>query len=113
MRWRPRRPARGSHARCATRATRRSPAPPTCRSCRIRLRFSPRSPHFAPTLAMSADARREDPAALDTRAVRRAFSRAARSYDEAAVLQREVGARLASRLDVVKLVPAAILDAGC
>ena len=54
-----------------------------------------------------------DPRDLDPRAVRRAFGRAAKSYDEAAVLQREVGARLAERLDVVKMVPAAILDAGC
>lgn len=53
------------------------------------------------------------PDALDARAVRRSFGRAARTYDEAAVLQREVGRRMAERLDVVKLVPAAILDAGC
>ncbi len=57
---------------------------------------------------MDADARDPDP-----RAVRRAFGRAAGTYDAAAVLQREIGARLASRLDVVKLAPAAILDAGC
>ncbi|CAG0965256.1 malonyl-CoA O-methyltransferase [Burkholderiales bacterium] len=50
---------------------------------------------------------------LDARAVRRAFGRAAASYDAAAVLQREVGARLAERLEVVRLAPAAILDAGC
>ena len=49
----------------------------------------------------------------DARAVWRAFGRAASTYDAAAVLQREIGARLASRLDVVKLDPAAILDAGC
>ena len=54
-----------------------------------------------------------DPGAVDSRAVRRAFSRAAATYDTAAVLQREVGARMAERLDVVKLDPAAILDAGC
>lgn len=54
-----------------------------------------------------------DREALDPRAVRRAFGRAAATYDAAAVLQREIGARLASRLDVVKLVPSAILDAGC
>jgi len=54
-----------------------------------------------------------DPGAVDSRAVRRAFSRAAATYDAAAVLQREVGARMAARLDVVKLAPAAILDAGC
>ncbi len=54
-----------------------------------------------------------DPRELDPRAVRRAFGRAAATYDEAAVLQREVGARLAGRLDVVKLAPGTILDAGC
>jgi malonyl-CoA O-methyltransferase len=54
----------------------------------------------------------KDAAALDLRAVRRHFGRAAATYDSAAVLQREVGARMAERLDVVKLGPAAILDAG-
>jgi malonyl-CoA O-methyltransferase len=54
-----------------------------------------------------------DPRELDPRAVRRAFGRAAATYDGAAVLQREVGARLAGRLDVVKLAPGTILDAGC
>jgi len=54
-----------------------------------------------------------DPWALDARAIRRAFGRAAATYDDAAVLQREVGARMAERLGVVNLAPAAILDAGC
>ena len=54
-----------------------------------------------------------DPRLLDRYAVRRAFSRAAATYDAAAVLQREVGARMAERLGVVKLSPAAVLDAGC
>jgi len=54
-----------------------------------------------------------DPGALDARAVRRAFSRAAATYDAAAVLQREIGGRMAARLDVVRLAPVAILDAGC
>jgi malonyl-CoA O-methyltransferase len=54
-----------------------------------------------------------DPREVDARAVRRAFGRAAATYDAAAVLQREVGARMAARLDVVKLAPATILDAGC
>jgi malonyl-CoA O-methyltransferase len=63
---------------------------------------------------MAADASRNtDPAAIDARAVRRHFARAAATYDAAAVLQREVGARMAERLDVVRLAPAAILDAGC
>ncbi len=55
----------------------------------------------------------QHPGAADARAVRRHFARAAATYDGAAVLQREVGRRMAERLDVVKLAPAAILDAGC
>jgi malonyl-CoA O-methyltransferase len=51
--------------------------------------------------------------APDARAVRRHFERAAATYDAAAVLQREVGTRMMQRLDVVRLEPAAILDAGC
>src|ERR1700693_5581833 len=54
-----------------------------------------------------------DPARLDTTLVRRAFERAAATCDTVAVLQNEVGARMAERLGVVKLAPAAILDAGC
>ncbi len=54
-----------------------------------------------------------DPALPDSHAVRRAFARAAATYDSAAVLQREVGSRMVERLDVVKLAPSAILDAGC
>jgi len=54
-----------------------------------------------------------EPASPDSRAVRRAFARAAATYDGAAVLQREVGTRMIERLDVVKLSPSAMLDAGC
>ena len=54
-----------------------------------------------------------DPAAIDRRAARRHFARAAATYDSAAVLQREIATRMAERLDVVRLAPAAILDAGC
>jgi malonyl-CoA O-methyltransferase len=54
-----------------------------------------------------------DPLRLDPRSVRNSFERAAASYDASAVLQREVGQRMAERLLVVKLQPAAILDAGC
>ena len=53
------------------------------------------------------------PDAPDPRAVRRHFARAAATYDAAAVLQKEVGTRMAERLDVVRIAPAAILDAGC
>jgi malonyl-CoA O-methyltransferase len=63
---------------------------------------------------MAADPpRRNDPSAIDPRAVRRHFARAATTYDAAAVLQREIGTRLAERLDAVKLAPLAVLDAGC
>jgi malonyl-CoA O-methyltransferase len=41
------------------------------------------------------------------------FSRAAASYDEAAILAREVGGRMAARLDYVKLAPRRIADIGC
>ena len=49
---------------------------------------------------------------IDKRLMRRAFERAAQSYDQAAVLQREVSQRMLDRLDLVKLTPALILDAG-
>ena len=57
--------------------------------------------------------RAPDPFAIDPRAVRRHFARAAPTYDASAVLQREVGARMMERLDLVRLAPALILDAGC
>jgi len=50
---------------------------------------------------------------LEKHQARRAFERAARDYERAAGLQREVGARLLARLDVVKLTPGRILDLGC
>ena len=46
-------------------------------------------------------------------AVRRAFDRAAGRYDAAAVLQHEVCRRMAERLQLIKLAPRLILDAGC
>lgn len=50
---------------------------------------------------------------IDKRLMRRAFERAAHSYDQAALLQREVSQRLLERLDLVKLAPAVVLDVGC
>lgn len=41
------------------------------------------------------------------------FSRAAATYDEAAVLAREVGRRMAERLDYVRIEPRRIADIGC
>lgn len=49
----------------------------------------------------------------DKSLVRRSFEQAAAHYDEAAVLQREVGERLLERLDLVRLQPARVLDIGC
>jgi malonyl-CoA O-methyltransferase len=54
-----------------------------------------------------------DPRDVDPAAVRRGFARAAATYDAAAVLQREVGSRMAQRLDYVKVAPTLVLDAGC
>ncbi len=55
---------------------------------------------------------------FDHRQVRRAFSRSAGHYDEAAALQREVGARLMEALDYlddpnVALQPDCVVDVGC
>ncbi|MBI2313159.1 MAG: malonyl-ACP O-methyltransferase BioC [Betaproteobacteria bacterium] len=49
---------------------------------------------------------------IDKRQMRRSFEHAAGNYDRAAVLQREVCDRMASRLDYIKIAPRAILDAG-
>jgi pimeloyl-[acyl-carrier protein] methyl ester esterase len=93
------------------------PQRPTCASTARRTRRSCRTGKRS--IARSTDssmpliAPPPDPRAPEPRAVRRAFARAAASYDAAAALQREVSGRLAERLDVVKLVPAAVLDAGC
>ncbi len=54
-----------------------------------------------------------DGEAIDKERARRAFGRAAETYDAAAVLQREVGARMRERLDYIKLEPRRVLDAGC
>jgi malonyl-CoA O-methyltransferase len=54
-----------------------------------------------------------DAAVFDKRLLRAAFDKAAPGYDAAAVLQHEVCRRMLSRLEFVKLQPAAILDAGC
>jgi malonyl-CoA O-methyltransferase len=49
---------------------------------------------------------------LDRRQVRRAFGRAAASYDGADILQNEVRERLLERLQYLRLEPARILDLG-
>jgi len=54
-----------------------------------------------------------DPFQLDSLELRRSFARAAASYDAAAPLQREIADRLLGRLDLVRIAPMAVLDAGC
>jgi malonyl-CoA O-methyltransferase len=53
-----------------------------------------------------------DPYLIDGGRVQRSFSRAARHYDAAAVLQSRVRAELLERLEVVRLEPTVVLDLG-
>lgn len=53
------------------------------------------------------------PEQIDRAAARRAFAAAAASYDQAAVLQREIATRLLEQLDYVRLQPQTVLDLGC
>lgn len=55
----------------------------------------------------------EDVYKIDKARVRASFDRAASTYDAAAVLQAEVRARMLDRLDLVRISPQLILDAGC
>lgn len=50
---------------------------------------------------------------IDKARVRASFNRAANTYDAAAVLQKQVREEMLSRLNLVKIAPQAILDAGC
>ena len=50
---------------------------------------------------------------IDKAFVRASFNRAANTYDAAAVLQKLVRDEMLSRLDLVKIKPKVILDAGC
>lgn len=54
----------------------------------------------------------QHPRAPDRQSVRRSFDQAAKHYDAAAVLQREVADRMLQRLELVKLQPGVILDGG-
>ncbi len=51
--------------------------------------------------------------APDKNAARRAFERAAPTFDAHAVLHREVGRRLIEHLDAIRIDPARIVDLGC
>ena len=50
---------------------------------------------------------------IDKKRARASFGRAADTYDAAAILQKQVREEMLSRLDLVKLNPQIILDAGC
>jgi malonyl-CoA O-methyltransferase len=54
-----------------------------------------------------------DPFALDTGRVRASFEAAAEGYDAVAVVQAEVRSRLLERLELFRIRPHRILDAGC
>ncbi len=49
---------------------------------------------------------------IDKEKVRRAFDRAAESYDKHAALQAEIGARMLDRLDYIRIEPKRIIDLG-
>lgn len=53
------------------------------------------------------------PRFVDPRQVRRAFARAAQTYDEHASIEREIARRMLERLDYVKIEPRRIIDLGC
>jgi malonyl-CoA O-methyltransferase len=52
-------------------------------------------------------------AAIDKQAARQSFNKAANTYDQVAVLQREVGSRLLDRMNLMRLIPNTIVDIGC
>jgi malonyl-CoA O-methyltransferase len=53
-----------------------------------------------------------NPGPIDKRSARRSFEQAAKGYDLAAVLQREIADRMLERLDYVRLDPRLVLDLG-
>ena len=78
-------------------------------------KYQPTVSGLAPVLEVRSPApvqRVRPDAAIDKRAARRAFDRAAATYDGVAVLQREMATRLLERLDYVRLSPKTILDLG-
>lgn len=59
------------------------------------------------------DVNRSEYPAVDKRQVRRAFNRAADTYDHAAVLQQEIERRLVDKLEYINIAPCYVLDLGC
>ncbi len=60
-----------------------------------------------------SDLNAQDSYWMDKARVRASFDRAAQTYDAAAILQKLVRTEMLSRLDLVKIKPQVILDAGC
>ena len=60
-----------------------------------------------------SDLKVQDNYYLDKARVRASFNRAAKTYDAAAILQKLIRTEMLSRLDLVKIKPQMILDAGC
>ena len=54
-----------------------------------------------------------NPPRLDKKSVKKFFNRAAKSYDNAAILQEEVQNRLLERLEYIRHQPATVIDIGC
>ena len=54
-----------------------------------------------------------NPPRLDKRSVKKFFNRAADSYDDAAILQKEVQGRLLERLTYIRHRPRTVVDIGC
>ena len=53
------------------------------------------------------------PEPIDLALLRKRFDRAAATYADAAVVQREVGNRLLERFDIMRIAPSVVLDVGC
>lgn len=67
----------------------------------------------APTTGMASSKAAGEPFFAERAALRRNASRAAATFAEGDVLHREVARRMRERLDLVKLSPQRLLDAGC
>src|SRR5689334_12631812 len=91
----------GSRDRSTARNSSSCRRPRTCPSSRSPTGWSTRSSASMPEATLP-----------EKRAVRRAFERAAESYERGAALQREVGARLLAHLDPIRVSPARLLDLG-
>jgi malonyl-CoA O-methyltransferase len=54
-----------------------------------------------------------DSSRIESRAARRAFDRAAKRFGEPALISEDIATRMASRMDLMRIAPDIVLDAGC